>query len=507
MTHILNRWLLAAAIFVLFALQAFSEGPELDFNSPKVSATTRRTLLMPQVRSCLKDAEVLTDSGALADALAKSTDVKTANLKLSNMIEALHQVRYSYYPDFRIELEPAYQQIEQENRSPEEYSKADLQGALKLNQHLPGNIDVSASASRDLSFTGRQTDHLRLVVEHELLQSDPVKRDLRLAGFRVDLGSIAADEVRRNFIYEFKSAYYSYLESWLVYLNALVKFEADKTLNKESQTKYGAGIIAQYQLLDYDRDFTESQIAMSSMELQWRTARNQLLYLLQRPLDDAIQFEPVPENDMSDRVWDASRMVESAMKTSLDVASLNHALLSNQENMKYYRRKLRPSLSLFGSADHDLTGTYTEDEDDITDERTATSYAVGLKLVLPIFQSRFIDRSKLNVFSSTIEISELELNEQFRFYQRKAADDLMALKNLHERYILEKKRFHIAFADYELGKLRFENGSIGSYDMIRSKNHFFSANARCIRNQYQLLRKIAAMEQSYPLVAEKTDDE
>jgi outer membrane protein TolC len=504
-TH--HIWLLSAAFCVLLSTQAFSEKPVPDFNSPKVSANMRRKLLTSQVRSFLKDAEVLTHDDALADALAKSTDVKTATLKLSNMIENLHQVRYNYYPDFRVELEPTYQEIEQENRNPEEYSKADLQGALRLEQHLPGNIDVSASASRDISFTGRQTDHLRLIVEQELLQRDPVKRDLRLAGFKVNLEETAADQVRRNYIHAFRAAYYTYLEAWLVYLNALVKFEADKELNQESQTKYGAGIIAQYQLLDYDRDFTESQIAMSSQELQWLTARNQLLYLLQRPLDDAIQFQPILENDMSGRVWDVTLMVESAMKTSLDVASLNYALLSNQENLKYYRRKLMPSLSLFGSADRDLTGTYTEDEDDLTDERTATSYAVGLKLVLPIFQSRFIDRSKLSAFRNTLEISELELNEQFRFYQRKAADDLMALKNLHERYILEKKRFHIAFADYELGKLRFENGSIGSYDMIRSKNHFFNANARCIKNQYQLLRKISEMEQSYPLMAETTDDE
>jgi len=497
-----------ALLCVLFAGLACAEESAPDFNSPEVSRDTRKQPLESQVRDFLTDAETLTRDEALAAALARSTELRTAALKLRNMVESLEQVRYRHTPDFRVELSPTYQEIEQENRNPEDYSRVDLQGALRLDQRLPGRVDLSASASRDISYTGRQTDRLRLAVSRELLQSDALQRDMRLADLKLDLEEISADQVERNFVYAFTSAYYTYLEAWLIYLNARVKFVADQDLNQESQTKYGAGIIAQYQLLDYDRDFTESEIAMASLELGWLRARNALLYLLQRPLDDAVQFHPIPEDEVDERIWDATQMIESAMKNSLAVASLNFALLSNQENLAYYRGKLRPSFSLFGSAGREVTGTYSEDdEDDLDDERTATTYAVGLKLVMPIFQNRFIDRSKMRAFNNTLEISELELEEQFRFYQRQVADDLLALKNLHERYRLEKKRFHISFADYTLGKLRFENGSIGSYDMIRVKNHFFSANARCIRTQYQLLRKIAEMQRSYPAMVEPAADE
>lgn len=486
-------WILVflAACCVFAEKQKKGDEDPLVFNRPEVAENALKNLLKPQVSKQIKDKPIMLLEEALAEAVEKSTDLKTARLELSSMIENVNRARYQYIPDFSIEVSPTYSERKYETTTTREIKGTEWEGNATLKQHLPSNIDITGKAQRNHNDNGYEVDTLSLTVSKEVLRPDSVSRVLSLARLQLDLNRVAQEQTRRSFIYEFKNSYYNYLKEWLIYLNSRVKFQDNRRLNNESQRKYDAGIIAQYQLLDYDRDFTEAELALASDERSWKTARNRLLTLLQRSLNDDVQFRPI-EDIPTGMEWDAAAMLDTAMHISLDVARLNTSLMSSEVNLDYYRRHLRPSLSLFASGSReftDMTGT----------DRDETMWSTGIQLMAPFFQSRFIDHSQMRTQQNSIEISTLELEERFRYYQRQVADDLLQLQDLHQRYELSRKQFRIAFADYELGKLRFENGTIGSWDMIRNKNNFFRANETCIQLQYQLLQHMAKLERDYPV--------
>ncbi|QHI68128.1 TolC family protein [Tichowtungia aerotolerans] len=463
----------------------------LVFNRPEVANNALKTLLQPQINKQIGRKPIMTFEDALDEAIEKSTSLKTARLELKSMIENVNRAQYQYIPAFSIEVDPAYTERTYETTSTREKNGLEWKGNATLKQHLPSNIDITGRVQKSYNDNGYEVETLSLVIEKEMLRPDPISRTQSLARLQLDLEHISEEQTRRNFIYEFKSAYYAYLREWLVYLNTRLKFQDNRRLNDESQRKYDAGIIAQYQLLDYDRDFTESELALASDERSWKTARNRLLTLLHRPLNDSIQFRPL-EDAPTGMEWDAAAMLDVAMHSSLDVARFNTALLSSEINADYYRRHLRPSVSVFASGSRENSDLAS------TTDREETMWSTGLKVIMPLFQSRFIDRSQVRTQQNNIDINTLELEERFRYYQRQVADDLLQLRDLHQRYELSKKQFRIAFADYELGKLRFENGTIGSWDMIRNKNNFFRANETCIQLQYQLLLQIAKLERDYP---------
>jgi len=473
-----------------------SKPATLDFERPGAVADARKALLEAQINARLKGREVLSLDAALSEALEKSTALKTAQLDLHNMIENVDRARYRYYPDFTIEAAPSLEERRADDEK-NEYSSEEVEVSATLRQHVPGNIDIAAGADYEYNDRTRDIQRYSLSISKEILRPDSVKRDLALARLKLDLEDVARGQTRRHFIYEVKSAYYDYLKRWLLCLNSVAKFNDDRDLNKESEGKYAAGIIAQYQLLDYQRDFTDSEMSLADDRLRWMTARNRLLFLMQRPLESPIEFRPYDREHIAPaRGWDAKAMLESALKTSVAVAGLKTALMTSEENRDYYRKRLLPSLSLYGDIEHEKDESSGRN---VVPQETLSS--VGLRLMFPLFQSRFTERSRIRTEQNAIEISELELDEWFRSYQRAIADDLLELQNMRKHYELANRKFRISYVDYELGKLRFANGTIGSWDRIRNKNQFFSANARSISLQYQLLQLEARLERDYPVSA------
>jgi outer membrane protein TolC len=472
-----------------------------DFERPTAVANARKALLLERITAAMEGRTVVSLDELLKEALEKSTALKTAQLSLHNMVENVERAGYRYNPDFTIEVAPAHTDLLDATDEDDEYTELGVGAEAALRQHLRGNIDITGSAEYQYSDRLRDVQTYSLSISKELFRPDTIRHSLTLADLKLELEKVSREQTSRNFVYEVKAAYYDYLQQWLVYLNSLAKFEDDAKLNKESERKFAAGIIAQYQLLDYERDFTDSEMSLENDKLKWKTARNRLLFLMQRPLDSPIEFRPYSDAAPPERDWQTKDMLDVAMRTSLSVANLNESLLSNEENLDYYRKRLRPSVSLSGGIEYErvdpMDGAHVEE----------TLGVVGLRIVLPLFQTRFADQSRVRTQQNELEISKLELEQRFRFYQLTVANDLLALRNQRKHYELANKKFRIAFVDYELGKLRFANGTIGSYDMIRNKNHFFGSNARSISLQYQLLKTEARLERDYPVPVEAELDD
>lgn len=472
----------------------------------------------------------------LEQAVKVSPDLKTAKLEVERMMRRLFGVKLKYYPEFDIVVEAPRvfdYMVDQVNPAPSTqrtttttktgatgvtttttqtsttaassqeftYRTTEPGVGVAYAQHLPTNTDLTAKYGHDVSSRGILSDRLSLQFSQELVRKDPIWLQKTLVEKQVWLEKQAQASVDREFCYQVKSAYYTVVEARLTFENALTRFEQDKQFAEESERKYQAGIIAEYAVLDYRRDFEQSRNRMVQRRSLHERARNELLYLLQMPFDSRVTFQEVPEPGIDPELCDMRRMIDSGIRSALQIAQLRYNLFSNEENLKYLRNSLLPSVRLQAGAS--WWQTIGDAELNPAAELQGRDLSAGLLVSMPLFGDQFNKGNNILIERLDRTINETEIQDQFRETVKDVRNSLVTVDELRERYEIARRILETSTRDFELSRLRFEVGNIGSWDMIRSKNEYFSALDDLVTLRYSLLRRLAEIERDYPFLYEK----
>lgn len=464
---------------------------------PEVGDFTSGTNAGPAVRRLKLDQ-------VLARAAEVSPDLKAAKLEVKRMMDRLDAVYIKYYPEFNLVAEAPrkveyYEKRKTATPSIFEHSSTDPVLGVTLQEHLPSNTDIDAAYLKNTTVRGVQGDGLSLEFSQELLRKDPIWKEKSLASKALWLEQQAAAAIGREFQYQVKVAYYAAAEARLTLDNAYDRYKQDRLYAQESEKKYKAGIIAEYMVLDYRRDFEQSQARLVVRKGTLDRARNQLLYLLQMPFDSTVAFQDLPDPAADPLLCDRRRMIDARLRSELRIAQLRFSLFSNEENLRYLKNSLLPSVRLRAGADwfssHDNSGTVADFE--------SRELSAGVRLTYPLFRDTFQKANSIELEKIGKEINELTLTDRFRELVVNVRDDLATVSELRERHEIAQRIQNISARDYELAKLRFEVGNVGSWDMIRSKNEYFGSLDDLISLRYSLLRRLAALERDYPYQPEE----
>lgn len=468
-----------------------------------------------------------------------SPSLKTAKLEVERMMRRLYGVRLKYYPEFRVEFElprvfdynvdqlgatPGRTQTTTTTRTTGsnttttqttstttggsqdfQYRTYEPGVGVQYVQHLPTNTDLAANYQHDASSRGILSDRLSLKFSQELVRKDPIWLQKTLAEKQVWLEKQAEASVDREFRYGVAAAYYTAIETRLLLDNAATRFEEDEKFAQESETKFKAGIIAEYSVLDYRRDFEQSRSRLVSRRSAHDIARNNLLYLLQMPFDSRVTFEDVPEPSIDPVLCDPRRMVEAGIRSKLQIAQLRFNLFSNEENLAYLRNNFLPSVKLQAGAS--WWQTIGDAELNPVPELQGRDLSAGVLISMPLFGDQFRTGNDIMLQRLDRTINETTINDQFLITVKNALNSLATVGDLRERHTIAGTILGISTRDFELSRLRFDVGNIGSWDMIRSKNEYYGALDDLVSLRYSLLRQLAQIERDYPFLPEAAPDE
>lgn len=449
----------------------------------------------------------------LARAAQVSPSLKTAKLEVDRMMRRLYGVKLTYYPEFRVEVEAPrvfdYNVNQVENspgNSSQDFSYRTYEPGfgVQFAQHLPTNTDLSANYEHDISSRGIISDRLALNFSQELVRKDPIWLQKTLFEKQVWLEKQAQAAVEREFRYQVAAAYYTAVATKLILDNAIIRFEGDKKFAEESETKYQAGIIAEYSILDFRRDFEQAQSKMISRQSAFERTRNELLYLLQFPFDSRVTFEDVPEPKVDQVLCDPRRMVDAGIRSNLQIAQFRYNLFSNQENLSFLRNLFLPSVKLQAGASLFKT---IGDEQNPALELQGRDLSAGVLISVPLFGEQFRTGNDIMIERLDRTINETSIQDQFLVTVKNAFNSLATIKELKDRHKIASTILDISSREFELAKLRFDVGNIGSFDIIRSKNEYYSSLDDLITLRYELLRRLAEVERDYPFLPETSPDE
>ncbi len=428
-------------------------------------------------------------------ARSRNTDVQIANLRLDTMINNVKLVEFRYYPDIAINITPlSYRQLAQTNRSPESLNTLEPVGSVVLKEHLPTNTDITARYSSSINNVGKRTEAWSIRFDQELLKADEIDRLMTIAIQKRELQRVARISIERTFLNNFRRRYYDYLDAKEGLAIIRRKSKEEEFLRDQSRRQYQAGIIAEYNLLDYMIDFNDSESERVAAETAYILARNNLFEIMEIPVDDSMDFKTVGIDEATTFVWNLDDMMKSALEQNLEIATFRDAVFTSEVNLKYIFDDYLPSIKAYGGFEDQV-------EDNNFNDKTAktSNWVAGLQLTWSLFQNTFATRYNYLNEKNTQRIAELQLEDTVRTFKIRILNDVTTLERLYTDYLMSYERESLAKRDFDLSNDRMKTGTISAWDMIRTKNRYFAAMRRTIQRKYAFLKHVADMFNTYPV--------
>ena len=425
----------------------------------------------------------------------RSEQIKIAKLRLDIMINNVKLVEFKYYPDIAISAAPlSWRNLEQENRSPKSLDTLEPTGSIVLKEHLPTNSDITLKYSNSINTVGKRTESYSARFDHELLKLDAIDQQMTLAIQKRELQRIARMSVERNFLNSFRKAYYNYLEKKEILQIVRKKSREEEFLRDQSRRQYQAGIIAEYNLLDYMVDFNDTESERINAENAYVIARNDLFFTMGISPDSETEFLSVGIDDAASMVWNMEDMMRSALETNLDINTFQNAILTSELNLRYLKDDYLPSVKFYASYEN-------QEEENNYNTLTAKTrnITMGIQLTWNLFQDTFTTMYEISNERNTGRISKLQLDESVRTVRNQILNDIANLEKLYADYLVAYERESYTHRDFDLSNDRMKTGTISAWDMIRTKNRYFSAMKTSITRKYAFLRQVAQMLADYPV--------
>ena len=441
-------------------------------------------------------------AAALERARAVSPELAAAQLEVDRMMSRLFGVRVKYYPEFQVQLQAPrifdYEAREEGVDEPKfQYRTTEPGIEATLKQKLPTNTELSAGYDHDISRGGLLSDRLGLVFSQEFVRKDPLWLQESLVKKQIWLKKTAQTSVAREFDYRLKNAFFSVIEAEMILVSAQRRYDQDVQFVAESEDKFRSGVIAEYSLLDYRRDMKTSESRLVTRKAARDRARSDLASLLQIPYGEPLPLKEPPDPVIDNALCDPKRMVESGMRHEIQIAQIRYNMFANAENADYIRNSLLPSVRFEARAD--VYSTVGDGIFNTAQPVEGRDLSAALLVTIPLFGSTFEKWNALRLEEIDRAINETQIDALFRRHVLKVRNILLSLDEIRARIAIALDIEKLAAQEFDISRLRFELGSVGSFDMIRTKNEYYNAQDELTSLRFALLRRIAEIERDYPM--------
>lgn len=353
----------------------------------------------------------------------------------------LFGVRVKYYPEFEIQLQAPrvfdYTAREEGAEEPSfEYRTTEPGLEASLKQRLPTNTEISASYDHDISRGGLLSDRLTLVFSQEFVRKDPLWLQTSLAEKQIWLKKTAQASIGREFDYRVKSAFYAVMEADILAASAGRRFEQDSKFTAQSEDMYRSGVIAEYSLLDYQRNLKASESRRVTRRALRDRARSELCSLLQVDPDRPLPLLEPEAPEIDETLCDPRRMVESGMRHELLIAQVRYNMFANAENTDYIQNSLMPSVRLEARAD-----AYSTVGDGVFNTALPVEgrdLSAALLVTIPLLGSTFEKWNSLRLEKIHRAINESQMDALFRQQIRNVRDTLILLAEIRSKFQITK---------------------------------------------------------------------
>ena len=278
-------------------------------------------------------------------------------------------------------------------------------------------------------------------------------------------------------------------EERLSYQQEVLK-TSEEQLN-EGEVKYKVGKLLESDYLLLEANY---QSALGSIEITRLTIDNNRLEL--RNLLCLENGQTVDVTEMGDgeamqllSMDEVIRQAEANMP-DLEISRMNVDMA--KYNVKIAKSAYSPTLGLNGGANYYMGGAQLDQTSGTMVNGGNFSGTVGLNLNIPILRGNTITQVK----QSKINLRQAEIqNQQTAHDLRKAIESqYIATAQAGNQYRTSQKMKEAYQANYNVYRLKYENGAVTTVDMLTQQDRFLSALNDYLQNKYTYLMDLKVLD-------------
>lgn len=278
-------------------------------------------------------------------------------------------------------------------------------------------------------------------------------------------------------------------EERLSYQQEVLK-TSEEQLN-EGEVKYNVGKLLESDYLLLEANY---QSALGSIEITRLTIDNNRLEL--RNLLCLENGQTVDVTEMGDgeamqllSMDEVIRQAEANMP-DLEISRMNVDMA--KYNVKIAKSAYSPTLGLNGGANYYMGGAQLDQTSGTMVNGGNFSGTVGLNLNIPILRGNTITQVK----QSKINLRQAEIqNQQAAHDLRKAIESqYIATAQAGNQYRTSQKMKEAYQANYNVYRLKYENGAVTTVDMLTQQDRFLSALNDYLQNKYTYLMDLKVLD-------------
>lgn len=259
----------------------------------------------------------------------------------------------------------------------------------------------------------------------------------------------------------------------------------------EGEVKYNVGKLLESDYLLLQANYQSAQGAIEITKLTIDNNRLELRNLLCLEKGQTVGVSDIEEGESMQLLSmdEVIRAAESHMP-DLEISQMNVDLA--KYNVKIAKSSYSPTLGLNGGANYYLGGAQLDQTSGTMVNGGNFSGTVGLNLNIPILRGNTITQVK----QSKINLRQAEIqNQQTAQELRKTIESqYIATAQAGNQYRTSQKMKEAYQANYNVYKLKYENGAVTTVDMLTQQDRFLSSLNDYLQNKYTYLMDLKVLD-------------
>ena len=259
----------------------------------------------------------------------------------------------------------------------------------------------------------------------------------------------------------------------------------------EGEVKYNVGKLLESDYLLLQANYQSAQGAIEITKLTIDNNRLELRNLLCLEKGQTVGVSDIEEGESMQLLSmdEVIRAAESHMP-DLEISQMNVDLA--KYNVKIAKSSYSPTLGLNGGANYYLGGAQLDQTSGTMVNGGNFSGTVGLNLNIPILRGNTITQVK----QSKINLRQAEIqNQQTAQVLRKTIESqYIATAQAGNQYRTSQKMKEAYQANYNVYKLKYENGAVTTVDMLTQQDRFLSSLNDYLQNKYTYLMDLKVLD-------------
>ncbi len=261
---------------------------------------------------------------------------------------------------------------------------------------------------------------------------------------------------------------------------------------KEGEVKYNVGKILESDYLLLQANYESALGNIENTRLTIENNRLELRNLLCLDEGQTVGVVDMQDDDNTMQLLSMEQVIRQAEQNmpDLKISQMNVDLA--KYNVKIAKSAYSPTLGLSGGANYFLGGTQLDQTSGTMVNGGNFSGTVGLNLNIPLLRGNTITqvkRSKIN-----LRQAELQHNQTALELRKTIEAQYIATAQARNQYRSSQLMKDAYQANYNVYKLKYENGAVTTVDLLTQQDRFLSALNDYLQNKYTYLLDLKVLD-------------